>query len=674
MKIKKQGTASPQFTTERKRLFYAIVILLPFLAVGMLEICLRLFEYGGNLDLVTKRQIGKNEFYSINRYVARRYFAQAGTTIPEPMDDTFEIKKRSNTKRIFCLGESTMAGFPYEFHATAPGFLRDRLQTLLPQHNVEVINVGLSAVSSFVVLDFMNELMSYEPDVFIVYVGHNEFYGAYGVGSTVAIKGGPWMTRTTLSLMRLKIFLLLRDAYTAARRWFSYSEPQPTGSMMGQMAANKTIPINHPLYNEAREVFKGNLTRMIEAAQSGNVPIVFSTLVSNWKDQVPFVSVFNENTTHEQKRSWAKAVADGDSAVVKGQLRDAAGHYESACKLDTIHASPYFKLGKAYYTLQNYDEAKRAFLTAKDLDALRFRATEEFQSVLFTTCSTFNVPLARTDSAFAANSQNGIVGNELITEHLHPNVEGYFLMAKVFVSVMLKNNLFTRANEERAALEKTDAELMELSTVSEFDRTVGKLKVEFLKRRWPFNTGPTNFEFNAANSIERLAFEYVQQKVVWSVARYTLADYYVSNKQFDLARKECLAVAKVIPFSYNPLLRIADYYRMEGKREESKQAYEHCIAVEDNPYAHIKLGLTLLEEDNAAKAAEEFEKAFVVNTNFEEKIASEPASAARYLYGVAYAKMGKLTAAKEQLNIALAINPNNSDAQDLLQQINNLKR
>ena len=80
-------------------------------------------------------------------------------------------------RRIFCLGESTMAGFPYDFHATAPSFLADRLQQMFPEDTIEVINVGLSAIGSYVILDFLRELAEYSPDLFIVYTGHNEFYG-----------------------------------------------------------------------------------------------------------------------------------------------------------------------------------------------------------------------------------------------------------------------------------------------------------------------------------------------------------------------------------------------------------------------------------------------------------------------------------------------------------------
>lgn len=663
-----------RLSVQRKRLFLLITILLPFLLLGLLEIGLRLGEYGGNLNLVIKRKAGAQEFYWINRSVAKRYFAQAGTTIPEPAEDTFEIKKQKNTKRIFCLGESTMAGFPFEFHATAPGFLRDRIQTLLPQYNVEVINVGLSAVSSFVVLDFLNELLDYEPDLFIVYVGHNEFYGAYGVGSTVAMKGGPWMTRLTLSLLKFKTFVLLRDVYAGILKLFSSPAGELTGSMMGQMAANKTIAINSTPYNDAKDIYKQNLTKLIESTRSKNVPILFSSLVSNWKDQAPFVNVFAATTSEGQKLEWQRLLGEGDTAVAHHQISLAKEKYEASCKIDTLAAAAFFKLGNALYSLQRFDEARHAFLRAKDLDALRFRATEEFQQTLIGTCNQFGVSIARVDSAYVLQSPHGIVGNELIMEHLHPNIEGYFLMGKVIANVVRQNNLLVPQSEWRMDLNKSDADFFELSTVSEFDRAVGKLKVEFLKRRWPFNTGPTNFAFIPANSVESVAFRYVQQQIAWSDARYKLAEFYANNKRFDLARKECLAVSKVIPFSYNPLLRVADYYRMEGKHQEAKKAYERCLSVEDNPYARIKLGITYLEEGDASQAATELNLAFERNRNFGEPLSIEASSAARYLLGVAYAKTGKFQEAKEQVDRAIAINPNNMDARDLLKQIESFKK
>ncbi len=657
----------------RRRVFLLITIFIPFLALALLEIGLRIGEYGGNLHLVLKEKSGNREFYRINRSVARRYFAQAGTTIPEPAEDIFEIHKQKNTKRIFCIGESTMAGFPFDFHATAPAFLQDRIQTLLPQYNVEVVNVGISAVSSFVVLDFMNELLDYEPDLFVVYVGHNEFYGAYGAGSNVTIKGAPWITRMTLPLLRVKTFILLRDTYSGIMKLFSSPASEPKGSMMEQLAASRTIPLDSRLYSEAKETYKENLTKLIEGARSNHVEILFSALVSNWKDQSPFVNSFSAGTTAAQQHQWRQLIEDGDSAFAHQQTALSEQRYKNATSIDTLAAEAFFKLGKALYSLERYDEAKNAFLRAKDLDALRFRATEEFEQILVGTCKNFGVPVAGVDSAFELQSPHGIIGRELIIEHLHPNIEGYFLMGKVFANAIRENNLLVNQREWRMDLNKSDADFFEFSTVSEFDYAVGKLRVDFLKRRWPFTTGPVNFEFVAENSVESVAFRYIQQQIAWSAARYKLADFYADNKRFDLARKECLAVSKVIPYSYNPLLRVADYYRMEGKFAEAKQAYERCNAVEDNPYAHIQLGVAYLQESNPVQSVNEFTLAFESNANFPEPLAVQASSEARYLLGVAYANMGKFQEAREQGERALAINPNNSNARDLLKQLEALR-
>jgi tetratricopeptide (TPR) repeat protein len=294
--------------------------------------------------------------------------------------------------------------------------------------------------------------------------------------------------------------------------------------------------------------------------------------------------------------------------------------------------------------------------------------TEEFQDLLISLCKENTIPLVRTDSAFIANSPHEITGNELFLEHLHPNVEGYFLMARTFADALRKSNIvFSQSDWSSTSV--SDSTLMELSTVSEFDRTLGKLKTDFLKRRWPFNKGKVIYEFNAANPIESLVFKYLQKEIGWSNARYMLADYYAKQRQFDLARKECRAVAKVLPFYYEPLLRVADLYRVEGKREDAIGAYKLCLEVEENPYAYVKLAIISLDASDAATAANYLEAAFRINEHFDEPFSAEAASAGRYLLGLSYANSRRKQEAKEQLNLALAINPNNQNAKELLRQL-----
>ena len=654
----------------KKSVFTFITLLLPVVLLIALETMLRLFEYGGNLDLVVRKTVAGHEYYSINRAVARRYFSQPGSIVPEPTDEIFAVKKKNNTKRIFCLGESTMAGFPFEFHATAPGFLRDRLRQLLPTYDVEVINVGLSAVGSYVVRDFMEELMRYEPDMFIVYVGHNEFYGAYGVGSSVAVKGGSWMTRLTIQLLKFKTFLLLRDTYAWMQQTLAPISTTETGvSLMGQMVGAQEIPYGGALYLQAREAYTNNLEDMIQTATERHIPLIFSTLVSNMRGQRPFQPMFSENTPAEERNRWDQLVKKGATSLTSNDYAGARKAFMEAIAIDSMNATGYFGLGTALYALGQYDEARLALAHAKDLDGLRFRASEEFQNDLVQLCHSRGIPLARADSAFAAQSPHGIIGNELILEHLHPTLDGYFLMGKIFFQAVLHSNILVPRDRWALNRDLSDSLYMEVSTVSEFDRTVGSVKVELLKRRWPFHEGPTDREFAAQNSVESVAFRYIQKGIAWSDARYLLAEFYAENRRFDMARKECRAIARLIPFSYQPLLRLADYYRMEGNSDSAYVAYLHCIEVEDNPFARMKVAIIELEREGPSVAVQQIETAFSVEGRTSFKFSPQAASSARYLLGVAYAKLGNATQARENLQRAIAIEPSNNDARQLLDQL-----
>ena len=242
-------------------------------------------------------------------------------------------------------------------------------------------------------------------------------------------------------------------------------------------------------------------------------------------------------------------------------------------------------------------------------------------------------------------------------------------MAKTFCRTIEQKNLLVPAADWNHHSELSDSMFMEISRVTEFDRTIGKVKIELLKHRWPFENGTVNYEFKASNSIESAVFQMLKGGMAWSDARYLLAELYARNKQFDLARKECLAVAKVIPFHYEPLLRYADYYRLDGRRDSAKAAYRHCFETDDNPFARIKYAMQLLEEENASSAVSQIDTAFILDASGRHKVTAQGAALGRYLLGVGYAKLGKLNLARENAERALAIDPASEEAKDLLTQL-----
>ena len=661
-------------SNSKRRLFFLITIAFPFLALFILEIGLRLFHYDDNLELVIQKEVNGKKVYGINRAVARRYFAYSGTVIPEPADDTFTIEKPKNTKRIFCLGESTMAGFPYDFNATAPSFLKDRLQAEFPKYNFEVINVGLSAISSYVVADFMKDLIDYDPDLFIIYLGHNEFYGIYGSGSSVQVPGGYWITRLAVSLLRFKTYLLLRDCYAWTKQKLSTSSGLIKGTLMEQMVGNQYILYRSPEYEATRENFARNIGRIIDIAESKEIPIIFSSLVSNLKDDPPFHGMFSPSTTSESKALWKTTLQRGDSLFHLREYRSADSSYKACTLLDSLNATAYFRLGQCQYSLGEYHDALRTFVAAKDFDGLRFRASEEFEHTLESTCAQRGAIIAATDSAFAANSEHGIVGNKLILEHLHPNIDGYFLMGKVFARTIRDHHLLFPDSTWDSSKIVSDEQCESISGVTEFDKVVGSIKVAYLTHEWPFVENSEAFSYSPKNGLDSIALNYVLEKTIWSTSRYDLATYDALHLNYVGARAECYAISKVIPFSYQPLLRIADFYAFEGNRDSAALAYKSCYEREDNPYARIKLAVVLLQEDRPAEAVEQLQTAIGLTMRKGFALTNKEQAFSYYLLGVANAKLGKLDLAREFAAQALSVDPALSEAKGLLSQLDSIHK
>ena len=83
--------------------------------------------------------------------------------------------KAPGTYRIFSVGGSTAYGHPWRDPVSFSGWLR----LLLPKANTnkkwEVINAGGISYASYREAMLVSELIQYQPDLFLVYSGHNEF-------------------------------------------------------------------------------------------------------------------------------------------------------------------------------------------------------------------------------------------------------------------------------------------------------------------------------------------------------------------------------------------------------------------------------------------------------------------------------------------------------------------
>jgi hypothetical protein len=125
----------------------------------------------------------------------------------------FSAKKEKGVFRIFCVGGSTTRGWPFHARFSYPELLSRQLSDVLPGRSVEVINAGLMASSSTNDLSLVREIMSYEPDLLLVYEGRNEsdalpFYDGWRA-RLLPVHG--WFLRRS-RLYRLARYALAPDA------------------------------------------------------------------------------------------------------------------------------------------------------------------------------------------------------------------------------------------------------------------------------------------------------------------------------------------------------------------------------------------------------------------------------------------------------------------------------
>lgn len=90
-------------------------------------------------------------------------------------DQTFLARKPANGLRLFCLGGSSSYGYPWGAEAAFTGVVGEALAAAHRDRRVEAVNASGISYAMHRLGIVADELLGYEPDLFLVYEGHNEF-------------------------------------------------------------------------------------------------------------------------------------------------------------------------------------------------------------------------------------------------------------------------------------------------------------------------------------------------------------------------------------------------------------------------------------------------------------------------------------------------------------------
>jgi len=262
------------------------------------------------------------------------------------------------------------------------------------------------------------------------------------------------------------------------------------------------------------------MTDILKSIHDKGVPVILGRLVSNVKDQKPFISV---NTPGYQ-------TADQVYKEAEDELRN-----------------------------NRFTEADSLFTRAKDLDALRFRAPEKMNKIIEDLGLEFHDAVVPIDSLFDAASPDGIVGDNLIVDHLHPNVTGYQLMGKAFYDCMKKEGQLPKTEKSTIPYGEQDSLTRANFVFTKLDSIIGNDDITLLKNNWPYvKKSKVMSEFQQKDFVDLLqpkdltdsiAMYKIEGRISWTDAHLLAAATYL--KRDDI--KEYLKHINLLLYQYPAL-------------------------------------------------------------------------------------------------------------------------
>jgi tetratricopeptide (TPR) repeat protein len=561
----------------KKILFTFIALALSCLVVAALEGVLRVFDYGGDTRLFVPAEAETDRFLMCNRQIARQYFPTL-TRPPMPAWDAFRKEKPAEGFRMFVLGGSTAAGFPYGNNLMFSRILNVKLRDVFPDKKIEIVNTAMTAVNTYTQLDFMDEIIAQQPDAILIYSGHNEFYGALGVASRQSLGRSHVVARMFLELNRLKLFALLRNAIGALRNTAQSartggSDFDPGATLMERMVDERNIDYGSPLYQKGVRQFADNLDRIYRKAQQAGIPVVISELVSNIRDQRPFRSVRSDST-------------------------------ESA--------EDVFRKAKALDKQGDYPQAKKHYLRARDLDTLRFRASGQFNDIIHTTAHKYGGPVVPMQRYFEDASPQSIIGDNLMVDHLHPNVDGCFIMAEAFFNTLKDAGLISRQWD--AAKIKPMDWYQENWGMTALDLACAELRIKYLKGGWPFKPrsvpNRTLESFHPQTRVEELALRVLtddNESII--TGHYKLARRYLEQKNYLAAYEQYRALYHTVPWRTSFLNGAANCLLGLKRYDEVPPLLYRSLEIKETFFAQRWLGHLLVNQRKFDEAITVLEKA-----------------------------------------------------------------
>ncbi|MHC4352120.1 MAG: tetratricopeptide repeat protein, partial [Planctomycetota bacterium] len=301
-------------------------------------------------------------------------------------------------------------------------------------------NAGGISYASYRVVRLMEALVRHEADLLVIYTGHNEFLEKRTYDRVLST---PEFVRDLTSLAsRLRLYSLLSDVTHAKEDVLSTEVDAVLDNSVGPEAYHR----DDAMRDAVLEHFRASLKRMTRIGQQAGAGIIFVTPASNIGDFSPFKAEPSAGLDAARIHQINLLKQSVTESLDKREPARAADLAAQALAIDPRDAELLFLQGRALRALGRIEEARRAFIAARDEDIAPLRALTPVLGIVADVARGNGTGLVDFARMIEERSADRIAVEEFFLDHVHPSIEANRMLALALVDEMIRMEAVTPAS------------------------------------------------------------------------------------------------------------------------------------------------------------------------------------------------------------------------------------
>ena len=295
----------------------------------------------------------------------------------------------------------------------------------------------------------MEELVRYQPDLFIIYTGHNEFLEERTYRK---LRDIPPLVRSASSLLAktrtwsaMSTALQKLDISPGAEKEERTNLAMEVDTILDQSIGPERYSRDDSLQANILKHYRISLERMVLLARSTGAQVIFVKPASNLKDCSPFKSQHTDSIDNAGRQRTEQLLAMTTPFVWEKNWQLVLQFLDEAVPLDPRYAELHYRRGQALLNLGRFEEAQKALRLARDEDVCPLRALTAMGGIVTDVAREQGVMLVDFEDLLQQRMQEklgfSILGQEYFLDHVHPTIEGHKILAVELLKTMAGQGL-----------------------------------------------------------------------------------------------------------------------------------------------------------------------------------------------------------------------------------------